>query len=114
MANSKTKPYGYWRRHLLFFITWLLLITLLMLLAAVLFENDPDGQGIKVWLHDSRYILLAWRMMVYAGLAWLWFYAVRPRLIAATASPAYLMRLEWLAAGFLLFIELANLRALVA
>ncbi|WP_409160598.1 hypothetical protein [Pectobacterium sp. B2J-2] len=114
MTTSDTQRDGHWRRYLLFFITWLLVITLLMLLAAVLFESDPDGQGIRSWLHDSRYILLAWRTLVYVGVAWLWFSTIRPRLIAASASLTSLRRLEWLAAGFFLFIELANWRALAA
>jgi hypothetical protein len=85
-------------------LTALVLVTVMLLLAAALFEYDPDGHQVSDWLYAGRYWLFAWRLMIYAGLSWFWFALVRPKLVNRSAGKS-LRRLEWMVAVFILIIE---------
>lgn len=93
--------------------TVLVLLTLLFLLAAVLFNSDPDGHRVRNWLSASRYWLFAWRLMVYTALGWLWFVVVRPKVLKRAPAES-LRRLEWVAGAFILVSEFAAWRSVLA
>ncbi|MBY6257807.1 hypothetical protein K3G69_15000 [Phytobacter diazotrophicus] len=62
-------------------IAALLLITVAMFaLASVFMAYDPDGHLTRRWLHDSRWALFTWRLLMYAGIAVVWRMKVRARL----------------------------------
>ena len=64
-------------------VTALLLITVAMFaLASVFMAYDPDGHLTRRWLHDSRWSLFAWRLLMYAGIAVAWRMKVRPQMLA--------------------------------
>jgi hypothetical protein len=76
-------------------------------LASLLFDLDPDGHHLRDWLHDSRWGWFIWRMAVYAGIAYFWFYRVRPLLL--TRNPevrSRLPRTELIVSSFILFMEI--------
>ncbi len=63
-------------------VTVLLLITVAMFaLASVFMAYDPDGHLTRRWLHDSRWALFAWRLLMYAGIAVAWWMKVRPQML---------------------------------
>jgi len=93
--------------------TVLVLVTLLFLLAAVLFNSDPDGHRVRRWLSEGRYWLFAWRLMIYTALCWLWFFVVRPQVLKKSSAES-LRRLEWIACAFILISELAAWRSVLA
>ncbi|RAT12204.1 MULTISPECIES: hypothetical protein [Lonsdalea] len=67
----------------------IVLITIVLLLAGVgmlslaslFMAYDPDGHLIRRWLHDSRWALFTWRLVVYAGIVTAWLMMVRPQLL---------------------------------
>jgi uncharacterized BrkB/YihY/UPF0761 family membrane protein len=64
-------------------IAALLLITVAMFaLASVFMAYDPDGHLTRRWLHDSRWALFTWRLLMYAGIAVVWRMKVRPQMLA--------------------------------
>jgi uncharacterized BrkB/YihY/UPF0761 family membrane protein len=73
-------------------IAALLLITVAMFaLASVFMAYDPDGHLTRRWLHDSRWALFTWRLLMYAGIAVVWRMKVRPQMLARwpeVGSPA--------------------------
>jgi hypothetical protein len=85
-------------------LTTLLLVTVMLLLAAALFEYDPDGHQVHNWLYAGRYWLFVWRLMIYAGLGWLWFGMVRPKLVIL--STGSLRQLERIVAIYIMIIEI--------
>lgn len=63
-------------------VTVLLLITVAMFaLASVFMAYDPDGYLTRRWLHDSRWALFAWRLVMYAGITVAWLMKVRPQML---------------------------------
>lgn len=78
-------------------------------LASLFFDLDPDGHHLRGWLHDSRWGWFVWRMMVYAGIVFFWFYRVRPLLL--TRYPDVrprLPRTEFIVSSFILFTEIVT------
>lgn len=88
-------------------VTVLLLITVAMFaLASVFMAYDPDGHLTRRWLHDSRWALFVWRLVMYAGIAAVWLVKVRPQLLARrTEGHARLRRTELLCVLFILASE---------
>ncbi|MBU9819905.1 hypothetical protein J1782_08395 [Rahnella sp. BCC 1045] len=85
----------------------------LFLLASVLFEFDPDGQKVRGWLNANRYGLFTWRLTLYALIGWGWFFVVRPQ--ATVKMPGIsIQRLEWITVGFIVILELAAWRSVIA
>lgn len=96
-------------------LTVLVLVTLPFLLAALLFNNDPDGYRVRTWLSESRYWLFAWRLIIYTVLSWLWIVAVRPRVQQTSPTELWpLRRLEWVACTFIIVSECAIWRSVLA
>lgn len=91
----------------------LFLATLFFLLAAVLFNSDPDGHRVRNWLSESRYWLFAWRLTIYTVVGWLWFVIVRPKVLKRSPADS-LHRLEWVACAFILVSEFAAWRSVLA
>ncbi|MDR3430756.1 MAG: hypothetical protein P4L95_02420 [Rouxiella aceris] len=91
----------------------LFLTGLLFFMAAMLFEHDPDGHLIRGWLNESRYWLFVWRLTLYLFLILLWFSVVRPQVIKVSPGGS-LHRLEWMAGIFILVIEVAAWRSVMA
>ncbi len=85
----------------------------LFLFAAVLFELDPSGQKVQGWLNASRYGLFVWRLALYAVLGWAWFSVVRPKVMKLSPGSS-LRRVEWMSAGFILVLEFAAWRSVLA
>ena len=85
-------------------LTALVLVTVMLLLAAALFEYDPDGHQVRNWLYAGRYWLFVWRLMIYAGLSWFWFALVRPKLVIL--STGSLRQLERIVAIYIMIIEI--------
>lgn len=85
----------------------LILITAGMFaLASVFIAYDPDGHLTRRWLHDSRWALFAWRLMMYAGIAGVWLMKVRPQLLRRWPEVrARLPRTELLGVLFILATE---------
>jgi hypothetical protein len=80
MKNSFLRSrYG---RVLLVIIAILLLTVAMFALASVFMAYDPDGHLTRRWLHDSRWALFAWRLVMYAGIAAAWWMKVRPQMLA--------------------------------
>jgi len=100
-------------RFVLMVIVMLALVTVVLLLASVLFEHDPDGHQVHDWLTAGRYWLFAWRLMIYTALGWLWFCVVRAQ-VMKTSPGASLRRLEWMALAFILVTEFAAWRSVLA
>lgn len=94
-------------------IVALVLVTVLLLLASVLFEHDPDGRQVHDWLIAGRYWLFAWRLLIYTTLGWLWFRVVRVQVVKTSAGGS-LRRLEWMTAAFILVTEIATWRSALA
>nr|WP_310615744.1 hypothetical protein [Pantoea cypripedii] len=60
----------------------LLLITVAMFaLASVFMAFDPDGHLTRRWLHESRWALFAWRLLMYACIVAIWLVKVRPQML---------------------------------
>lgn len=75
-------------------------------LASVMMAYDPDGHLVRRWLHDSRWALFAWRLMMYAGIVAVWLIKVRPLLLTRwPESRSRLPRTELLGGLFILAIE---------
>ena len=110
---SPQRRYGRTRRFVLAFLVILALTVGLFLIASVLFEADPDGHKVRDWLSASRYGLFAWRLTIYTGLCWAWFYVVRPQVVKKSPGQS-LHRLEWMVAGFIIVIEFAAWRSVLA
>lgn len=85
----------------------------MFLFASVLFELDPSGQKIQGWLAASHYWLFLWRLTLYTMLGWAWFSVVRPKAVKRSPDSS-LRRLEWMSAGFILVLEFAAWRSVLA
>lgn len=93
-------------RVLLVIIAILLLTVAMFALASVFMAYDPDGHLTRRWLHDSRWALFVWRLVMYAGIAAVWLVKVRPQLLARRAEGhARLRRTELLCVLFILASE---------
>ncbi|WP_058973039.1 hypothetical protein [Type-D symbiont of Plautia stali] len=88
-------------------VSVLVLITAGMFaLASVFMAYDPDGHLTRRWLHDSRWALFAWRLMMYVGIAGVWLMKVRPQLLRRWPEVrARLPRTELLGVLFILATE---------
>ncbi|PTA89016.1 hypothetical protein CWM66_21455 [Kosakonia sp. H7A] len=93
--------------RILLIVLFILLMTAGMFaLASVFMAYDPDGHLTRRWLHDSRWALFAWRLVMYAGIASFWWRKVRPGLLARwPEARARLPRTELLCALFILATE---------
>lgn len=85
----------------------------MFLFASVLFELDPGGQKVQGWLNASRYGLFVWRLTLYAVLCWAWFSVVRPKVVKLSPASS-LRRMELMSAVFLLVLEFAAWRSVLA
>ncbi|HEN3613525.1 TPA: hypothetical protein U5E22_002457 [Yersinia enterocolitica] len=85
----------------------------LFLLVLMLFELDPDGHKVRDWLSASRYGLFVWRLTLYTVLGWAWCCGVRSQVMKKSPGSS-LRRLEWTAAGFILVLEFAAWRSVLA
>lgn len=113
-ASHKQKPrFSRAGRIALVFLVIVVLTAGLFLFASVLFELDPDGQKVRGWLSASRYGLFVWRLTLYTVLGWAWFCVVRPK-VMKKAPGSSLRRLEWTAVGFILVLEFAAWRSVLA
>lgn len=93
-------------RILLVFIAILFLTACMFALASVFMAYDPDGHLTRRWLHDSRWALFAWRMVMYASMTVAWLMKVRPQLLARRPEEhARLKRTELLGVLFILGTE---------
>lgn len=110
---SPQRRFGRTRRFVLTFLVILALTVGLFLIASLLFEADPDGHKVRDWLRASRYCLFLWRLSIYTGLCWVWFYVVRPQVVKKSLGQS-LHRLEWMAAVFIIVIEFAAWRSVLA
>ncbi len=111
--NKNQRWFGRVGRFALSVIVALVLVTLMLLLASVLFEHDPDGHQVRDWLTAGRYWLFAWRLLIYTALGWLWFRVVRAQVVK-TSLGGSLRRLEWMTAAFILVTEIATWRSALA
>ncbi|MDW5500050.1 MULTISPECIES: hypothetical protein [Serratia] len=110
------KPKLRFRRVAVIFLVIVAVTAALFLFASVLFEVDPDGHKVRGWLSASRYGLFVWRLTIYTVLGWAWFCVVRPQVMKKSpgSTGSALRRLEWTAAGFILVLELAAWRSVLA
>lgn len=93
-------------RILLVFVAILFLTAGVFALASVFMAYDPDGHLTRRWLHDSRWALFAWRMVMYVGITVVWLMKVRPQLLARWPEDrARLKRTESLCVLFILATE---------
>ncbi|EBU5081962.1 hypothetical protein S699_000346 [Salmonella enterica subsp. enterica] len=93
--------------RILLIVLFILLMTAGMFaLASVFMAYDPDGHLTRHWLHDSRWALFAWRLVIYAGITLTWLMKVRPQMLARWPEVrARLPRTELLCALFILATE---------
>lgn len=104
LAKSwKRRVLAWARQSALVFGMLILIMAALLLLAAMLFEYDPDGRQVKAWLEASRYGLFVWRLMLYAGTAWMWM-TIRAQLLRSTPRQTVL-KIERLLLLFVVFSE---------
>ncbi|MFP1915967.1 hypothetical protein ACLEEZ_10500 [Lonsdalea quercina] len=68
-------------RIVLMIIALLFISVGMFALASMLMAYDPDGHLMRSWLHDSRWALFAWRLMMYAVIVSAWLFKVRPLLL---------------------------------
>lgn len=85
----------------------LLLITVVMFAIASMFMTyDPDGHLLRNWLHQSRWGLFAWRLVMYASIAAAWIIKVRPQMLKRwPETEGRLPRTELLCVLFILATE---------
>ncbi|WJV63502.1 hypothetical protein PCO86_05500 [Pectobacteriaceae bacterium CE70] len=112
-SQKQQRRLGRTGQFLLIFLVMVALTTGLFLFASVLFEFDPDGQKVRRWLSASRYGLFVWRLTLYVVLGWVWFCFVRPAVVKKSLGGS-LRRLEWTAVGFIVVLELAAWRSILA
>lgn len=93
-------------RILLMLLPILLVTVVMFALASVFMAYDPDGQLTRRWLHESRWALFAWRLVMYAGIAAAWVLKIRPRLLKRWPKVCpRLLRTELLGVMFILVTE---------
>lgn len=93
-------------RILLMLLPLLLVTVAMFALASVFMAYDPDGQLTRRWLHESRWGLFAWRLVMYAGIAAAWGLKIRPQLLKRwPEARARLPRTELLGVLFILATE---------
>ncbi|WP_235192751.1 hypothetical protein [Erwinia mallotivora] len=93
-------------RVALLILSMMLLTAGMFAVASVFMAYDPDGHLTREWLHDSRWWLFAWRLTLLTGLATVWFWWVRPRVIRRWPQVRLrLPRTEALAVLFILATE---------
>ncbi|HEY3592207.1 MAG TPA: hypothetical protein VGL07_19385 [Buttiauxella sp.] len=112
-AVSPQRRFGRKRRFVLTFLVILALTVGFFLMASLLFDADPDGHKVRDWLSASRYGLFLWRLSIYTGICWAWFYVVRPQVVMKSPGQS-LHRLEWMTAGFIIVIEFVAWRSVLA
>ncbi|WP_152486558.1 hypothetical protein [Dickeya zeae] len=103
VKGRKRRIFAWAKQSALVFGLLIVILVVLLLLAAVLFESDPDGHHVKAWLEASRYGLFVWRLMLYAGTAWMWM-TIRARFLRSTPRQAVL-KVERLLLLFVVFSE---------
>ncbi|WP_431022200.1 Metallophosphoesterase [Erwinia rhapontici] len=115
-TSSSTKPVFIRAGRLaMICLTMVALTAGMFLFASVLFELDPSGQKIQAWLNASRYGLFIWRLTLYTMLCWAWFAVVRPKVVKVSpGAGSSLRRMEWTTAGFILVLEFAAWRSVLA
>lgn len=98
---------GHIGRILLMVLLILLMTASMFAIAAVFMAYDPDAYHItRRWLHDSRWGLFAWRLVLYGCLITAWILKVRPQaLIRWPDGRPRLVRMELMGVLFLVATE---------
>lgn len=93
-------------RFLLIILSLVILTLAIFFLASVFMAHDPDGHLVRNWLHENRWGLFVWRLVIYAGIVGSWFLKVRAQLLQRwPAVRQRLPRTELLVLLFLLTTE---------
>lgn len=97
---------GHIGRILIMVLLILLMTASMFAIAAVFMAYDPDGHITRRWLHDSRWGLFAWRLVLYGCLITAWILKVRPQaLIRWPDGRPRLVRMELMGVLFLVATE---------